>query len=110
MDIHKKYFGQRLKELRKSKNYTQEQLAEKIGMDTQNLCKMENGNHFPQFKNLYKIAQALEIDIKDLFDYNHFDSKEQLKSKIISFLDIAQEKDVELIYKIIKDIQEYNKH
>lgn len=109
MDSLKKFFGQRVKELRKSQNLTQEQLAEKIEMDTQNLCKMENGNHFPQTKNLDKIAKALNVDIKELFEYEHFNSKEKLINEIIEYVKSARQKDIEFIYKAIKSLKEYNK-
>ena len=70
MDEFKHCFGLRIKELRRSKHLTQEQLAEEIGMDTQNLCKMENGNHFPQVKNVIKLAKILDVEVKELFDFN----------------------------------------
>ncbi len=109
MDSLKKNFGKRLKELRKSQGLTQEQLAEKIGMDTQNLCKMENGSHFPQTKNLYKIAEVLNIEVKDLFDYNHFSQREKLISEITDYLNKAANKEIEFIYKIVKSFKEYVK-
>lgn len=88
---------------------TQEQLAEKIGMDTQNLCKMENGSHFPQTKNLYKIAKVLDIEVKDLFDYGHFLQREKLIFEIADFLNKAANKELEFIYKIVKSFKEYVK-
>ena len=109
MEELKKDFGKRLKELRKSQGLTQEQLAEKIGMDTQNLCKMENGSHFPQTKNLYKIAKVLDIEVKDLFDYGHFMQREKLVSEITDYLNKAATKELEFIYKIIKSFKEYVK-
>lgn len=42
MDSLKRNFGLRVRELRKSAHMTQEQLAEKLGMDTPNVCRMEN--------------------------------------------------------------------
>ena len=40
----KKLLGQRIKELRKSKKITQEELAKKIGIGTSNISYIENGN------------------------------------------------------------------
>ncbi len=105
----KKLFGKRVKELRKSKKLTQEQLAKEIGMDTQNFCKMENGSHFPQTKNLYKIAIALNVEIKDLFDYSHFEQKEELINEINNYLSEADIENIEFIYKFIKNLQQYNR-
>ena len=109
MDELKKKFGLRVKELRKSLKLTQEQLAEKIEMDTPNLCRMENGTHFPHTRNLVKLASSRGVEVKDLFDYKHIDTKEDLIQKISVFLQNAKHEDVEFIYKIVKGLNEYKK-
>lgn len=107
MDSLKRNFGLRVRELRKSAHMTQEQLAEKLGMDTPNVCRMENGTHFPQTKNLVKLAEILNVEIKELFEYAHLQSKSELVKKINSFLKTATLKDAELVYKFIKWLKEY---
>lgn len=107
MDSLKRNFGLRVRELRKSAHMTQEQLAEKLGMDTPNVCRMENGTHFPQTKNLVKLAEILNVEIKELFEYAHLQSKSELVKKINSFLKTATLKDAELVYKFIKGRKEY---
>ena len=44
----KEKFGKRMKEMRKAKKLTQEHLAELVGIEPQNLSKIECGMHFPQ--------------------------------------------------------------
>lgn len=107
MDSLKKSFGKRVKELRKSKNYTQEQLAEIINMDTPNLCKMENGNHFPQTKNLTKLASALDVEVKELFDFGHIMPKAHLISHICDYAQNAEHEELQFLYKIISNIKEF---
>ena len=107
MDSLKRNFGLRVRELRKSAHMTQEQLAEKLGMDTPNVCRMENGTHIPQTKNLVKLAEILNVEIKELFEYAHLQSKSELVKKINSFLKTATLKDAELVYKFIKGLKEY---
>ena len=48
MESIKILFGKRVKELRKQHSYTQERLAELVGIDTRNLIKIENGQTFPR--------------------------------------------------------------
>ena len=43
----KEGFGQKLKELRKSKGYTQEKLAEKLDITPRQLTRIETGDNFP---------------------------------------------------------------
>lgn len=47
MNSLKAKFGKRIRELRKRSGFTQEKLAEMIGMEPPNISKMENGLHFP---------------------------------------------------------------
>ena len=79
----KKLLGRRIKELRESKDLTQEQLAEKIGIGQRNLSKIECGNNFVTSETLSKIISALQVEAKDLFDFNHKNDKEILKRELL---------------------------
>jgi len=105
----KKKFGKRVKELRKSRGYTQEKVAELINLEPPNISKMESGTHFPLPENIEKLANALNVEVKDLFDYEHFQLKHTLVSKINDFLDAAELKDVEFVYKFTTGLKQYKK-
>lgn len=81
MDI-KQLLGKRIQEYRKSKSYTQEELAEIIGMDTVSLSKIETGRNYPSSENLAKLADALEVDVYELFIKNSVKSNEELLEEI----------------------------
>ena len=58
----KRTFGIALKELRESRNLTQEQLAEKLGLETfQTINRIENGKTFVSGETLEKICNFFEI-------------------------------------------------
>lgn len=105
----KKKFGRRVKELRKSKGYTQDKVAELINLEPPNISKMESGTHFPLPENIEKLADALNVQVKDLFDYEHIESKEVLVEKINEFLNIAELKDVEFVYKFTTGLKQYKR-
>lgn len=65
----KEGFGQKLKELRKSKGYTQEKLAEKLDITPRQLTRIETGDNFPSVETLSKICYVMNIDPKSLFDF-----------------------------------------
>ncbi|MBO6087833.1 helix-turn-helix transcriptional regulator [bacterium] len=109
MSLCRKMFGKRLKELRKSKNLTQEQLAELVGFEPNHLTKIESGKHFPQPEKLDSIAKVFDIQIKDLFDYEHKLPEQILKNKITNWLEEAQTPEIEYIYKTIQNLKEYKK-
>ena len=57
-----------LKELRKEKKLTQEQLAEKFGVSSRSVSRWENGNTMPELGILVELADFYEIDIKEIID------------------------------------------
>jgi transcriptional regulator with XRE-family HTH domain len=61
--------GERIALLRKSKGYRQIDLADKVEMEEFAVRRIEIGGTNPTVKTLAKIAKALEVEIKDLFDF-----------------------------------------
>ena len=98
--------GNRIKELRKSKNITQEKLVEIIGSNINNLSRIENGKKFMSADKLAKIAEALNVDIKELFDFGHIMSDDELKSEIISCVNNLSSKQLQYVYKSLKNLKE----
>ena len=98
-------FGRRLRELRKSKKMTQEQIAEFVSIEPPNFSKIECGMHFPQPEKIEKIARALNVDIKELFDFEHMQKRQTLIDNINKNLEDFDIKKVELIYKFIENLK-----
>lgn len=59
-------FGQRFSELRKHKGYTQEQIADKLGVTAQAVSKWENDLSYPDITLLPKIAELFGTTIDEL--------------------------------------------
>lgn len=57
----------RIKELRSSFGYTQEQLSEKLGVSRQTVISIENGRYKPSLELAYKIAKLFQLTIEDVF-------------------------------------------
>lgn len=100
-------FGARVRELRKNLGYSQEKLADKIDWETPNLSNLENGKCFLKPESIEKIATALNVEVKELFDFEHFQDREFLLNYIESFLNNASLSDITFLYKTIKSLQEY---
>ena len=105
MSSLKTKFGKRLRELRKSSGLTQEQLAEIVAIEPPNLSKIECGMHFPQPEKIEKIANALNVSIADLFQFEHFQEDIMLKKAIISELDNFDSKHIKFLYKIVEALR-----
>ena len=74
--------GKRIREIRESKNIKQVELANMIDVEATNLSKLEKGAHLPKEENIRKITKALGIEVKDLFDFGHLQSREKLLNVI----------------------------
>ena len=59
--------GHNLLKYRKKQGYTQETLANDLGMSVCNLRKIEHGTGNPEMRTLIKLANHLNIQIEKLF-------------------------------------------
>lgn len=59
--------GQRVRELRKARNWTLEQAANQAGLARSTLSKIENSQMSPTYDALKKLAVGLEISVPQLF-------------------------------------------
>lgn len=66
-DIQKK-FGARIRDLRKQKRLSQEELAFRSGLHRTYISDIERGSRNVSIKNIEKIAKALDVSSKALFD------------------------------------------
>lgn len=102
-----KLFGKQIAEIRARNNLTQEQLAERIGYSTNHISKLELARTNPSFDLIVKIANALNIEEKELFNFpNPKEAKKELAKKIFYELQTLNEKDQQLVYNIIKTIKQ----
>ena len=62
--------GRRIKYLREKASLTQEKLADKCGISLDYLGKIEVNINKPGLKTLIKIANALDIPVKLLFEFD----------------------------------------
>ena len=66
LEIYQK-IGQNIKKQRLLKQFSQEELAFKIGSARNYIGCIERGEKFPSVAILYDIAKALDLPMKDLF-------------------------------------------
>lgn len=106
-----KIVGLNIKEIRKKKNLTQEQLAEKCGLQTSFLAGVERGDRNITLETLDKILDGLEEDPITVFSFDNivideYFSKNEIIGLIVNLLSNRKLNDVKLIHKITNDIFE----
>lgn len=104
MENIKSLLGKRIKELRRERNLSQEKLAENIGIDPNNLSRIENGKNYPSAETIVKIADAFNIEVYKLYLFNHQKPYEKIKADIINSLN--DEKFGRQLYKLYTLIKE----
>lgn len=58
--------GGRIKDLRLAKDYTQEQIAQRLGISRQKYARIENGTNSITLELLSKIAEMLDVTVGDI--------------------------------------------
>ena len=95
--------GARIRELRKKKGYTQELLAEKLGIGVRSLRKIESGNGMPSANTLENLTIVFSITASELFDFEHNQPIADLKELTFCMINSNPEK-IGDIYKIVRAV------
>lgn len=66
--MDQKKVGSFLRELRKEKQLTQEQLAERFGVTNRSVSRWETGSSMPDLSILVELADFYDVDIRDIID------------------------------------------
>ena len=66
--MDQKKSGSFLRELRKEKQLTQEQLAERFGVTSRSVSRWETGSNMPDLRILVELAEFYDVDIRDIID------------------------------------------
>ena len=87
--------GKFISELRKSKNMTQQQLAEKIGVSSKTVSKWETGRGMPELSTLKPLSDELGITINELLNGEKIKKEEylnKLEENMIATIDYSDKK------------------
>ncbi|MEP1032616.1 helix-turn-helix transcriptional regulator [Ekhidna sp.] len=63
-----KKLGSRIVKLRESRGLSQAEVARRLYMERGNYSRIETGKTNPSIITLHKIAEVLEVDVKEMID------------------------------------------
>ncbi len=66
MPVNWRKRGMRLKQIREKRGWTQERLAEKVGVSRVTIARIEIGNRRPSLELLERLAKVLKVKVGDL--------------------------------------------
>ena len=98
--------GQRIKQARLAKNYTQEDLAEKIDISVAFLSRVERGNSHINLKRLNQLCGLLDVSEGYVLNGASSSSKNYLDQEFAELLKNCTPEKQKLIYNVAKVIAE----
>ena len=93
--MNQEKIGKFISELRKEKNMTQEQLAEKMGMTSKSISRWENGKTMPDVSLFEPLCKELGITINELLSGEKLDKKEcqeKFEENVLNTINYANKK------------------
>ena len=103
MDV-KQMIGIRIKDIRNKREFTQEELAEKIDINPKYLSSIERGKENPTLNTLIKLSESLDVNLNDIFHQIEIEDPAKRKALLISLLDEANDDQLKLAYRILLTI------
>ena len=95
--------GALLRELRKERNLSQEQLAEQFNVSTRSISRWENGNTMPDISIMIDLADYYEIDLRELLNGER--KSENMTENMRETLDMIADYSAEEKAKLVKELR-----
>ena len=99
-------FGDNLRQIRKNKKMSQEQLAEKVNVTRQSVSKWENGESYPEMNNILELCKIFNCKLNDLVHTDMTDISsldEEIVMNVVKFNEKKQ-KEVKTLSNVISMI------
>ena len=96
--------GQFIKAMRKEKNFTQREVAERLNISEKTVSKWETGNGLPDINLMLPLCKLLEISVNELLSGERLDEKryfEKAEQNIMSLIEEKAEAKKKLIIAVI---------
>lgn len=103
----RKQLGKRIRQLRKAKGWTQQELAERADLDYKYLGAIERGERNITIDNVQKIADGLGFDPHQLFLFStkgELSSEKVTEAKIRDLLKQSDAETKELMWRVLREI------
>lgn len=98
-------FADKLKELRKSNNMSQEQLAEKLYVSRQAITKWENGTGLPDIENIVSISNLFNESLDSLLsEEKSLMKRHEFLYESLTVYDLDEDKDIDINFGIAHEV------
>ena len=100
--MDQKKIGAFLKELRREKNITQEQLAEAMSVSNRTVSRWETGSNMPDLDIVIELADYYNVDIKELLngERKSEEMNKDVKEAVLKVADYSNDEKMKLMKKL----------
>ena len=100
----KQIIGARISRLRAKKGLTQEELAERMGINPKYLSSIERGKENPTLQTLIKASESLEIDFSEMLSILEAEDPVKSRELLHFMIDQADEEQLRIIYSVVRGV------
>lgn len=105
MTTFRQKFGTTFRQIRKSKNLNQDEVAEKAGLSTSYISDVERGVANPKLDTIDALAKGLEVNAIELFEFSSRSmSAHEIKKLFYELLSETGDENIELLYQKILNL------
>lgn len=98
--------GTRIRTVRKRKQMSQKQLADKIGVGVTHISHIETGNTIPSLKTMIDIINALNCSADELLCIEIEQARPWFNDWLVDLLSDCSDKEIKIISGIVKALKE----
>lgn len=102
--------GEAVRSTRKSKNLSQEALAEKIGVCKRTIIDIEKNTGNPKFEILCMLVRELDLPLYQVFYPESTEKNLEVKNKLLQELSECSEYEMRIILSIVRSLRDTLKH
>lgn len=97
----KKRISEKIKNARLRSGLTQEQFAEKVGITSQQVSRIECGNFLPLLPTFFNIAQVLNLKLEDFINSDKNEKENKLFYKLMQIINNLSDTELECCYNVV---------
>lgn len=102
-----KNLGKRIAEIRNKRNMTQDKLAELTNYSTNHIAKLESARTNPSFALLVSIANALDVELKELFNFPEQHTTDYIRNKLTKEINKTDNETLKNLYDFYTMLKNY---
>lgn len=103
-ETDKKSLGYKFKQYRMSRNLTQFELAEKVGLNEKQVYRIEAGLNYPTYLTFVKLIDVLDININDFIQSAPISNKPML-DEILNILKGAKAEELKMFLDVLNALK-----